>query len=115
MLQIDINSILAAINMRRFDMNEEYISLVKDLAEHPKMFEQIKKMLATVKNSDEKIMSAHEAEQQIIDDIRVLGKETIQSWANEQNKKAGTNYRKKVKDVHLNGKKNSIGIPPLDQ
>ena len=90
-------------------MNEEYISLIKDLAEHPKMFEQIKKMLATVKNSDEKIMSAHEAEQQIIDDIRVLGKETIQSWANEQNKKAGTNYRKKVKEVRLNGKKSSIG------
>ena len=89
-------------------MNEEYISLIKDLAEHPKMFEQIKKMLATVKNSDEKTMSAHEAEQQIIDDIRVLGKESIQSWADEQNKKAGTNYKKKVKEVSLNGKKTPL-------
>lgn len=96
-------------------MNEEYISLVKDLAEHPKMFEQIKKMLAMIKNSDEKIMSAHEVEQRVIDDIRTLGKETIQSWANEQNKKAGTNYRNKVKEVRLNGKKNSIGTPALDQ
>ncbi len=96
-------------------MNEEYISFVKDLSEHPKMFEQVKRMLAMVKNSDEKIMSAHEVEQQVIDDVRTLGKETIQSWANEQNKKAGTNYKNKVKEVHLNGKKNFIGTPPSEQ
>lgn len=37
-----------------------------------------------VKNSYEKIMSAHEVEQQVIDDVRTLVKETIQSWAKEQ-------------------------------
>lgn len=35
--------------MRRFDMHEEYISLIKDLSEHPKMFEQIKKCLLLLK------------------------------------------------------------------
>lgn len=95
-------------------MLEEQAIVAKQLVKHPKLFERFKNMLAIVDNDDEGIIKADTAEQQIIDEIRQLGKDMMQSWAEKQSEKVSKNYKNKTKNIKHNGKKNCIGTPHLE-
>lgn len=91
-------------------MLEEQTIVAQKLVKHPKLFEHFKNMLAIVDNDDEGIITADAAEEQIINEIRQLGRDTMQSWAENQSKKVSKNY----KNIKHNGKKNCIGTPHLE-
>ena len=95
-------------------MMEEQVIVAQQLVKHPKLFERFKNMLAIVDNDEEGIISADAAEQQIIDEIRELGKDMMQSWAEQQSEKVSKNYKNKTQNIKHNGKKNCIGTLPLE-
>lgn len=94
-------------------MLEEQTIVAQQLVKHPKLFEHFKNMLAILDNDDEGIITADAAEQQIINKIRQLGIDVMQSWAENQSKKVSKNYKNKTKNIKHNGKKNCIGTPHL--
>ncbi len=54
------------------------------LEEHPELRERIVQLLSTVANTDGSIELADEAEQRVIDEMRLIGREALQTWATRQ-------------------------------
>ncbi len=61
---------------------------LEKLAQHPKLKNRFKEMLAIATNSgDELITLADEAELRVIGQVRQLGQELLQDWANDESKR----------------------------
>jgi t-SNARE complex subunit (syntaxin) len=54
------------------------------LADYPKLREQIEELLELVEGPDEEVRRADEVEEQVDKQVRGLGRQTIQSWAETQ-------------------------------
>jgi len=94
------------------DLNK---SLEERLENHPHLKAKIESLLAVVEDAADKIDKAGEAEELVIEELRQMGKEALQSWAihKEQTKKA--DLLKKSDNVECHSKKKSGGIRPLDR
>lgn len=57
---------------------------VEKLNQYPDLCERVKRMLAIVENTEGETTLADMAEQRIIDEMRGLGHELLQNWANQQ-------------------------------
>jgi phosphosulfolactate synthase (CoM biosynthesis protein A) len=82
-------------------------------ADHPELLSRFKQIADIVENSQGNIELADEAERRVIQEVRQLGKETLQSWGRQQETRISNRYSEQVEDVRRNGKKNSTGIAPL--
>jgi len=56
-------------------------SLEERLREHPELRERFEKMLDLVENADGDCVLADEAELRVLEQVRGLGRELLQSWA----------------------------------
>jgi hypothetical protein len=59
-------------------------SLDERLADYPKLRERIEELLEIVEGDDEPVRRADEVEEQVDEQVRGLGRQTIQSWAERQ-------------------------------
>lgn len=59
-------------------------SLEERLADYPKVRERIEELLEIVEGDEEEVRRADEIEEQVDQQVRGLGRETIQSWAQTQ-------------------------------
>jgi hypothetical protein len=76
------------------------------LAQHPDLFARFQKLLAIVENADGDSFTADQAEQQVIEEIRLLGQRALTDWAEGKVQRLDTNYKAR-RDLHRSGKKKS--------
>lgn len=55
--------------------------LVHQLDKHPQLKARIKALLAVVENADGDVVKADEAEQRFIEELRLMGLDAMQAWA----------------------------------
>jgi len=88
--------------------NEKDLNLLARLRKHPKLFARMEGLLEVVENSAGDIKKASEAEMRVIEEVRQMGQDALQSWATGQVEKAREEADQR-EGVRSAGKKNSVG------
>ena len=87
-------------------------AILKGLNAHPQIKSRIAAMLAVVEDAGGDLKEADAAEMRMIEEVRRMGQEALQAWADRQVQKTEQELRQ-AGQVHREGKKNSTGTPPL--
>jgi hypothetical protein len=96
--------------METRQMSDEEI--VRGLREHPAIRGRIAALLAVVNDTAGDLKRADDAEDRLIEEIRGLGQEAMQTWAQGQVGQTEQDVRHTGR-AHREGKKNSAGTPRL--
>ncbi len=86
--------------------------LMRVLNANPQIKNRIASMLAVVQDAAGDLKEADAAEMWLIEEIRLMGQEAMQSWASRQVELTEQAVRRGGQ-VQREGKKNSAGTPPL--
>ena len=86
--------------------------ILRGLNANPQIKNRIASLLAVVEDSGGDLRLADAAEARLIEEIRQMGQEAMQAWAERQAGKCEQEVRQSG-GVHREGKKNSAGTPPL--
>ena len=91
-------------------MDDRKRTLEERLNAHPHLRERFYQILSIAEDSEGKIEKADDAEQRVIDELRRLGQEVLQDWADHKEKQKSEEIRD-VSDRKTvgHGKKKSIG------
>jgi hypothetical protein len=90
--------------------NDEEIMRV--LNANPQIKRRIASMLTVIQDAAGDLKEADAAEMRLIEEIRLMGQEAMQSWASRQVELTEQAVRRGGQ-VQREGKKNSAGTPPL--
>lgn len=90
--------------------NVSTTDLVKQLDKHPQLKARIKAMLNVVENAEGDVVKADEAEQRFIEELRLMGLDAMQAWAERKQNKVETESDKRS-DLTRKEKKESTGTP----
>jgi hypothetical protein len=82
------------------------------LEAHPGLRERFASIAMAVANSGENLKEADAIEERIVEEMRLLGREAMQGWAETQVKATEKEIRQQP-SMHRQGKKNSAGIRNL--
>ncbi len=85
-------------------------ALLNGLNAHPHIKARIMSLLAAVEDAGGDLKKADAAEQRMIEEMRRMGQEAMQAWADGQVKKTEQVLREQG-HVQREGKKNSAGTP----
>lgn len=84
------------------------------LKKHPRLQQRFNEILNIAENTSGDLITADEAELRTIEEVRKLGKEVIEEWANRQHTTQIENFENNNSTrKHL--KKNSTGKQPLGE
>jgi hypothetical protein len=86
--------------------------LVRRLEAHPHMRDRIASLLTVVEDDSGEFKLADDVEDRVIEEVRRMGQEAIQGWANSQVEKT-TQTALDSGVLHRDGKKNCTGSPHL--
>lgn len=84
-------------------------TLEERLAQHPALKTKIESLVSVVENTAGDLTQADEAEQAVIEEIRVLGQAALAGWAEQSHGAARERFIQGHPQAHRSGKKNSIG------
>ena len=87
-------------------------AILRGLNANPKIKSRIASLLAVVQDAAGDLKEADVAEVRLIEEIRLMGQEAMQCWANRQVEVTEQDVRLGGQ-VQREGKKNSAGTPPL--
>lgn len=87
-------------------------AIMRGLNANPQIKSRIASMLAVIEDSAGDLREADAAEMRLIEEIRRMGQEAMQAWANRQIEITEQAVRRGGQ-VQREGKKNSAGTPPL--
>lgn len=90
--------------------SDESQELVKRLERHPELYEKVKDLLAIVENADGDALTADEAEERVVQEMRQIGHEALQAWATHKQAKV-THHCATRLGWQRRAKKNSTGSP----
>jgi hypothetical protein len=76
---------------------------------HPALRDRMDSIINAVGNMDGDLGEADAAEERLVEEMRLLGREALQDWANERVEATERDIRGQP-GMHRQGKKNSIGI-----
>jgi hypothetical protein len=80
--------------------------LIEKLREHPELFERFAAILrVTGSSSDEMIQTADEMEAQLVEEVKRLGKVTIECWGSQTEERVAQKFKKENKKVRYSKKK----------
>jgi gas vesicle protein len=89
---------------------------LEELENHPNLKDRFKEILSiSANNGKELITLGDEAELRVISQMRQLGKETLQNWADKESKRISKNVKSQIKEAKNHVKKNSDGTPPTEK
>lgn len=94
---------------------EKSKELLMRLVHHPKLLARMEGLLNVVENTAGNCRKANDAEEYVIEELRKMGNEALQSWGEASAQKALEAVEKESGDVFKNGKKNCIGTVHLEQ
>ena len=77
-------------------MNTKILVIMKKLEKHPHILERLEALLGITENDSGKFDIADDAEDQIIIEIQAMGRELLQSWADNQVLKKTTALDKRL-------------------
>jgi membrane-bound ClpP family serine protease len=86
--------------------NEEFLAF---LEKHPDLRDRFASIVSAVENSEGNLKEADAAEERIIEEMRLLGREALQGWAERQVEVTEREIRQQP-HIHRQGKKNSAGM-----
>ncbi|SRR6266478_3881051 len=86
--------------------------ILRGLNANPQIKSRIASLLAVVEDAAGDLKEADAAEMRVIEEIRRLGQEALQAWAERQVERSEQELRQGG-GVQREGKKNSAGTPPL--
>lgn len=86
--------------------------ILRGLNANPQIKNRIASLLAVVEDRGGDLRLADAAEARLIEEIRRMGQEAMQAWAERQAGKCEQEVRQSGQG-HREGKKNSAGTPPL--
>jgi hypothetical protein len=84
-------------------------ALLAFLQSHPGIRERVASIAGAVGNWDGDLAEADAAEERLVEEMRLLGREALQDWANERVEATEREVRGQA-GMHRHGKKNSTGI-----
>ena len=87
-------------------------AILRGLNANPQIKNRIASLLAAVEDAAGDLKEADAAEMRLIEEIRRMGQEAMQAWANRQVEVTGQEVLRGGQ-VQREGKKNSAGTPPL--
>ena len=90
--------------------------ILRGLNANPQIKNRIVSLLRVVEDQGGDLRLADAAEARLIEEIRRMGQEAMQAWAERQVQKCEQEVRQGVRQsgqAHREGKKNSAGTPPL--
>ena len=87
-------------------------AILRGLNANPQIKSRIASLLAVVEDAAGDLKEADAAEMRLIEEMRRMGQEAMQAWANRQIEKTEQEIRQGGQ-VQREGKKNSVGTPPL--
>ena len=76
---------------------------------HPGFRDRLASIVGAVANSDGDLEEADAAEERLVEEMRLLGREALQDWAEERVEATEREVRGQA-GMHRQGKKNSTGI-----
>lgn len=79
---------------------------VEKLNQYPELCERVKQLLAIIENAEGETTWADEAEQRVIDEMRGLGHDVLQTWASRQAGKAAQRAAQQKAGLRKHTKKN---------
>ena len=85
--------------------------IVRGLHEHPRIRQRVASLLRAVQDASGDLKRADDAEQRLSEELRRLGQEAMQGWAEGQVRNTERELRRGGR-AHREGKKNSSGTPP---
>ncbi len=77
---------------------------------HPGLRDRMASIVEAVANSEGNLEEADAAEERLVEEMRLLGREAMQSWADARVEATERDVRRQA-GMHRQGKKNSAGIP----
>jgi hypothetical protein len=86
--------------------------ILRGLQRHPQIKSRVAALLAVVEDAGGDLKRADDAEDRLIEEMRRLGQEAMQSWALGQVHQTEQEVRRSGR-AHREGKKNFTGTPPL--
>jgi hypothetical protein len=86
--------------------------ILRGLQRHPEIKSRVAALLAVVEDTEGDLKRADDAEDRLIEEMRRLGQEAMQSWALGQVHQTEQEVRHSGR-AHREGKKNFTGTPPL--
>ncbi len=81
--------------------------LLAKLEKHPKLFLRVEELVKVVENTEGDLKKASEAEMRVIEEVRQMGNEALQSWAKVRVEKVSEEARK-AEGVRRAGKKTAL-------
>ena len=78
------------------------------LQKHPQLFEKFKQLLLIAENETDDCLTADEAEEKLVQEVRQLGNTLLHSWAQKKHSSLEQKYERRS-GMQRRGKKNSIG------
>ena len=76
---------------------------------HPSFRDRLASIVGAVGNLDGDLGEADAAEERLVEEMRLLGREALQDWADERVAATEREVRRRA-GMHRHGKKNSTGI-----
>ena len=86
--------------------DEEFLAF---LEKYPDLRDRFASIVSAVENSQGNLKEADAAEERIIEEMRLLGREALQGWAQRQVEVTEQEIRRQPQ-MHRQGKRNSAGI-----
>jgi hypothetical protein len=90
------------------DKAQRAIRFAERLAQYPELQDRFEEILALVENERGDANTADEAEERAVEQVRRLGQELMQSWAERKHERLVQEYDTR-RDTRRKGKKNSTG------
>lgn len=96
-------------------INNEDIKLLNKINSHPSIRKRVEEILNIAENTSGELITAQQAEEKAIEEIRKLGQEVLKEWAESQHHKAVETAKNKHSKAKEHVKKNSIGNQHLGE
>ncbi len=93
-------------------LDERTTRFIAKLHEHPELQARFEGLLALVENADGETLTADDAEQQVVEQLQLLGREALQCWAKRKASVLAHEYDGR-RDYHRKEKKDSTGKPDM--
>jgi hypothetical protein len=94
--------------------NEKRASLfAQRLAQYPELQDRFEQILSLIENEQGDANTADQAEERAIEEVRKLGQELMQNWAQRKHERTVKDYDSRS-GYRRKGKKNSTGKPALE-
>ena len=84
-------------------------ALTAALRAHPELRKRISSIVLAIEGDEGELKEADAAEERIVDEMRLLGREALKSWAENRVEATEREIRQRPQ-MHRQGEKNSAGI-----